>query len=160
MNTKIYTTLIDSKKAHVALITLGTVFVLVVVFQAGVSVGYQQASFAYKSGDNYYKVFGVDERRAPKTPGMMQMMQGRMPASHGALGSIVQITLPTLVVASEDGTEKVVRLQNSTLVREGRNTLKPSDLKIGDFVVIVGEPNAEAEIDARFVRIMPKPVQN
>lgn len=154
MHTKLYTTIVGSKKAHVVLMTLGTAFVLVVVFQAGVQIGYRQASFAFGSGDNYYRMFGVQERRELRN--MLTPMQGRLPASHGALGTIVRIDHPLLVVANKDGTEQTVRLNDSTLVRKNRETLSRDNLREGDFIVVVGAPNAEAEIDARFVRIMPE----
>lgn len=156
MNTKLYTTMIASKKAHVILMTLGTVFVLVVVFQAGVQVGYRQASFAFGSGDNYYRMFGAQERRGPDMS-LPMPMQGRLPASHGAIGTIVSAAPPTLIVAGKDGTEQTVRLRETTLIRKNRETLSQNDLHEGDFIVVVGAPNTDAEIDARFVRIMPKP---
>lgn len=162
MATKLYTTIIQSKKAHIALMSFGTVFVLIVVFQTGVQIGYRQASFAYGLGDNYYNVFGGQERRGEHTPprtgvlaGMPMPFGQRLPASHGAIGTIVSLSLPTFVIANQDGTEQIIHVQDNTLIRKNRSTLRHDELREGDSVVVVGKPNASAEIDARFIRIMP-----
>lgn len=125
--------------------------VVLCVFQAGVFVGYRKASFTYHSGDNYYRTFGErhDTFNMPVRTGFV--------AAHGAVGKIVSITLPTFMVEGPDNVEKVVLIGTSTLIRRFDEQLQPTDLKADDFVVVLGEPNEEAQIEAKLIRIMPAP---
>ncbi|MGH7240022.1 MAG: hypothetical protein ACREHG_08140, partial [Candidatus Saccharimonadales bacterium] len=42
----------------------------------------------------------------------------------------------------------------TTITEEGSN-LKASDIKAGDTIIIIGEPDAQGQIEARFIRVMP-----
>ena len=101
-------------------------------------------------GDNYYRAFGQRDNR------FMQGLYGRdLPGANGAVGKIVSISLPTIVVASRDGVEKDIVVGTSTVLRRFMDTVSPSDLKVEDFIVVIGSPNGQGQIEARFVRVMP-----
>ena len=127
------------------------------IFQAGVFVGFKKAEFSYRMGDNYYKTFG--ERNAPG--GMMPnfgMMKNIDPSNaHGTIGKIANISLPQIIIADRDGVEKTIIVSNKTDIRRFRDSIKPQDLKIGDFVTIIGDPTTDGKIDAQLLRIMPTP---
>ena len=38
-----------------------------------------------------------------------------------------------------------------------RDEIKISDLKIGDFIVVIGSPNTDGQVEAKFIRLMPEP---
>jgi len=41
-------------------------------------------------------------------------------------------------------------------MKKGRETVKKEDLKVGDWVVIIGSPNEEGQIEARLIRLFDK----
>lgn len=89
---------------------------------------------------------------------MMGYFQGKdFTNSSGAIGKIASINLPAITIENTDGIEKIVLIKDDTIVRQFRETLKSSDLKIGDFVVVIGAPNDNAQVEAKIVRIMPNP---
>lgn len=140
-----------------AIVGLGVVFVALLIFQAGIFVGYHKAQFGHRMGDGYERTFG-----APAT-GMRGMMNNAFgpgfPDGHGAFGSVVSVAPGLLVVAAPDKTEKTVHVATSTEVRRFRDTISLSELHVGDIVTIFGEPAADGSIDARLVRLMPAPMQ-
>jgi len=133
---------------------ISAVIALLLVFQAGVFVGYRKASFAYRFGDNYYRAF---DRKAPAPLGFPLMDEFR--ASHGAVGEVMSVSLPTLVVAGPDSVEKTVYVSTGTLIRKFDAELKPEDIKTGDFLVVIGDPDENSQIQAKLIRMLPEPPQ-
>lgn len=144
--------------------------IIFAVFQAGIFVGYHKARFYGSLGENYYK---SSEGLGNRGPGGMMgkgdsfgnfIKDANLPGGHGAVGKIVSINLPTIVVASPDNVEKTINISNDTLIRQFRDTLGPKDLKVGDYVVILGEvPNPnntpEGVVNAKLIRLIPPPPQ-
>ena len=58
-------------------------------------------------------------------------------------------------IEDRDGTEKIVRTDASTTLREARTTKPVTELREGDMVVIIGTPNDEGEVLAKLIRLMP-----
>lgn len=143
----------QSKSFHGILIGLAIAITILLIFQAGVAVGYRKASFAYKFGDNYYRAF---DERGPRSSVMIGL-RGGFPDAHGATGAIVSVNLPTFVVAGPDDIEKVVILRDDTLIRRFEAEVEPSALKVDDFVVVLGEPNDDSQIEAKLIRVLPPP---
>lgn len=137
------------------LCVIGTVVVALVIFQAGIFVGFHKAAYSYGWGERYYKTFG--ERGEHGRRGMMDPYRmGRgLSNSHGTIGEIISIALPTIIIEDQDRIEKTVVLMDDTMIRSFRNELQPSELRVGDSVVIIGAPNEQAQIEARLIRIMP-----
>jgi hypothetical protein len=146
----------SSKSKHVVA-GIGIAVTALLIFQAGVFVGFRKAGFAGRMGDNYYKTFG--ERRDSQNPfpsfGMREMMDPLN--SHGTIGKIVSVALPEVIVADRDGIEKIILVDSKTDIRQFRDTIKAEQLKTGDFVTIIGEPNDKGQIEARLIRVMPTP---
>lgn len=141
----------ESKTFRGILYGIGLTLGILVVFQLGVMVGYQKASFSYRFGQKYYNAFYGTPRP------MMGMERREFDPSHGSAGKIVKISLPTLVIASPEGEEKVVRLNQETALRKFKETIGQNDLREGDFIVVLGSPNQDSEIEAKLIRIMPLP---
>jgi hypothetical protein len=115
--------------------------------------GYHKARFGARFGDNFERNF-IGPRRgnfSGRLPGP------GMPGGHGAVGEIISISLPQIVVAGPDNLEKTVLVGTSTMVREFRNEITADKLRVGDFIVVLGNPNDEGQIDAKLIRIMPPP---
>lgn len=136
---------------------IGIAIAILVIFQVGMFVGYRKASFSYGWGDNYYRAFGEREEHMMGGRMMGFFRGGDFTNSGGAVGKIIKISLPSLVVESKDGIEKAVLLSDDSIIKRFRETVKPTDIKIGDFVVVIGFPDDSAQIEAKIVRIMPGP---
>lgn len=137
----------QSEKFRKIIYVVGSVIVALVIFQAGVFVGASKASFSNRLGDNYRKTFGE------RPFGMMR--DSEYPVAHGAVGKIIKINLPTLVIIGSDNIEKIIILNNDTLIREYREALNPTDLKVNDEIVVIGSPDNSSQIEAKLIRLMP-----
>lgn len=138
------------------LVAFGALIVALLIFQAGIFVGYRKASFSYGSGDNFHRMFGAPERHGMMDrDGMRGIMGGEFTSAYGTTGTIVKINLPTIIVAGTDKVEKVVVVNEKTILRQFRNDVKNEDLKVGDSVVVIGSPNDKAQIEARLIRVLP-----
>lgn len=136
------------------LFVVGVLIVVLVIFQAGMFVGERRAAFSYRFGDNYMRNFG-------EHTGDRGLMGGRgggtFLESHGAAGKILSITPPTLIILGRDNIEKVILTSSKTAVKQFRDNATLTDLKIDDFIVVIGSPNEASQIDAKFIRILPTP---
>lgn len=139
-------------------IFLGVVVFLIalMIFQAGIFVGFHKASFAYRLGENYYKGFDGRHRGVMMTKGMKTMGIG-IPGGHGAVGKVVQVSQESLVIESSEGVEKTIALGTSTKIKADRDSLEAKSIKVGDFVVVIGTPGDDVVINALLVRILPPP---
>ena len=137
--------------------------VICTVFQAGIFVGYHKARFYGSIEGNYYNSSNGNRGRAGmmgEQPDFGNMMgDTNLPGGHGAVGKIVSINLPNIIVASTDNVEKTINISSDTLIRQFRNTLNTQDLKIGDYVIVLGEASSTDNgiINARLIRLIPPP---
>jgi hypothetical protein len=127
---------------------IGIVIVALLIFSAGVTVGFYKASFGHAWGENYEYNFGL----APNRP---ILGKDTFPNANGAIGKIIKIELPTLIVQDKDNTEKVILITSDTQMEEMKNPITTSDLKIDASVVVIGTPNKQGQIEAKFIRVMP-----
>lgn len=145
----------QSKLFRKILCGLGALVVTLTVFQAGIFVGYRKASFSYNFGDNYHRTFGLPSRH-----GMMGgadffgFSHGEFTSAYGTTGTIVKINLPTIIVAGNDKVEKVIAVNDKTIIRQYRDDVAAVNLKVGDTVVVIGSPNSAAQIDAKLIRVL------
>ncbi len=155
--------LLKSRLLRCFLISLGILIVALLVFQAGMFVGYMKASFSYKWGDNYYRAFGGGPERGffmerlPKPLNEMRMLRGGFSEAHGVIGKILKINLPTLVIQGQDKVEKVVLIKDDTSIMKFKDSIKAPELKVDDFVTVIGSPNDESQIEAKLIRLIPSP---
>lgn len=129
--------------------------VALIIFQAGIAIGERKATFAGRFGDSFERNF-----RKPGDDGFMQRRLpggSDMPGGHGAVGQIVSVALPQIVVSGPDNLEKTVLINDSTEIREFRDTVQADKLKVGDFIVVLGSPNDSGQVEAKLVRLMPPP---
>jgi len=152
MDTKQLQESFQSKKFRSIIVTIGIVVSALLIFFAGIEVGYMKASFSYGFGESYYRSFGPDSNHRG-----FGMLPSDISGAHGVSGKIISITLPRMVLADNDNTEKTVLIDDDTVVRELRGTITPADLKVSDYVIVIGSPDASAEIEAKFIRVLPPP---
>lgn len=123
-----------------------------IIFQAGFFVGYHKASFI-NNWDNRY-LGNSKYPRSAYSPFMM-MRRGDEINPHGALGQIISINLPKLMVKGPNRAEITASINSDTSIRRMREEASSSDLTIGQNVIIIGEPSNDGEIDAKLIRILP-----
>ncbi len=144
---------IHSKTARKILMGIGALIIILLIFDVGILVGYKKGTFSCRLSDNYFRIFG--EEQGDNVGLNTQIPQGEMPTGHGAVGTIAHIDLPVLIVANADKLEKSVHISDSTIIRRINKTIHASDLKIDDFVVVVGSSNNQGQVEAKLIRVLP-----
>jgi len=132
------------------LAAIGFVIIALVIFDAGVAVGFHKASFAHDWEENYTRNFGA--------PGSFGLPARGIPNPHGAAGTIVSVDLPTFVIAGPNENEKIIRIDDDTIIRNNAGMMDADDIEAGTFATVIGAPQSgTGEITARLIRIMPEP---
>ena len=126
---------LKQKSFKIIALAVGAVILLLLVFGTGVKVGTLKAHYSYKLAENYHRNFG-DFINA-----------------HGTSGLIIKIDGSTLIVKSGDNVEKTILISDQTTITSRRKTIKAGDLKVDDRVVIIGSPNEQGQIEAKFIRL-------
>ncbi len=145
----------ESKTFKVITWTVAGLIVLLLAFWVGVAVGYKKAMFSYSWGENYHRNFGGPRGGFVSFSGEDENRDFINP--HGAFGQIVKIEGNNFFVSGQDNAEKVVVVSGGTKILRFRDEIKPSDLKIDDYVVVIGQPNEQGQIEAKIIRVMPAP---
>ncbi|MFZ2072571.1 MAG: hypothetical protein WA101_02055 [Minisyncoccia bacterium] len=141
----------ESKVLIGALYGIGIFIIIILIFSAGVSVGFHKASFGRAWGENYERNFGMKPNKPPF------LGEDNFPNAHGSIGKIIKIELPTIIVQDKDNTEKVILIKDNTKIQKIQENITAKDLKLDDFIVTIGSPDEKGQIEAKFIRIMPAP---
>ncbi|MDD4989277.1 MAG: hypothetical protein PHV42_02525 [Candidatus Pacebacteria bacterium] len=141
----------ESKKARHIFFGICIAIIALLIFQAGIFVGFKKAEFSEQLGENYYQAFGTSSR------GPVGFFREDIAGGHGASGKIVRINLPTLVISNSDNTEKVIIITDDTLIRRFRDQIAATDIKVGDLAIVLGEPDTKGQISAKLIRLLPPP---
>ncbi|MCX7838008.1 MAG: DUF5666 domain-containing protein [Anaerolineae bacterium] len=109
-------------------------------------------------------VFGVGffVGRSQVHPSAVKPVVGLPRSEHGAIGKITRIEGNTLTIQKANGTQQTVLIENRTRIERSVSAnkmvkIKPSDLQVGDRVIVVGTPNERGYICAVVIRILPTP---
>lgn len=136
---------------------LGFLF-LTFVFKVGEIVGVKKADFSCRWSDNYHRNFG-----GPRQGFMQGFRDKDFIEANGVVGQIIKVDpsagsgQATIVIRGRGDIEKIVLVNSSTTINSLNETIQASDLKADDMVVVIGEGNAQGQISAKLIRIMPKP---
>ena len=135
--------LIASKIFQRVMIFTAGICVCLVMFEAGMFVGFEKARFGDAIGDRYFHM--MSPSAMPFTP-------------HGAFGQVVEVKPPLIVVLDRDGTDKTVTLASSTQIRDGDGDESVNTIHVGDTVIVFGDTaTSSGTITAALVRVLPKP---
>ena len=140
----------QSKKFQIITWGVAGAIILLLAFHAGVIVGYKKASFSYRWGENYHRNFG-----GPRGGFSSNFFDKDFIESHGTFGQIIKIDGTTLVVKGRDNAEKIIVVKNDTTIRKQRDPVSINNLMVNDYIVIIGAPNNQGQIEATFIRILP-----
>jgi len=132
---------------------LAVLVIALIIFSAGIFVGYTKATFS-KDMDDVYRQGFTD----PGSPFAPFMHYSDDISSHGIVGQIVSTNLPTsIMIKGGQNAEQIVALSPETTVRIFHTLATTSDIKTGDQAIVIGTPNEQGEIEASFIRIIPPP---
>lgn len=141
-----------TKTFKIALLAIAALIILLFVFKVGVFVGYKKAQYSYRWGENYHRNFAGpqggffgDFRRGFGDKDFIN--------SHGTFGLIIKIDGSTLVIKGKDDVEKTVLISDKTEISNHRETVRASELKVDDQVVVIGSPNEQGQIEAKLIRL-------
>lgn len=156
--------IINSKKFKIALIIVGSVIMALVIFVAGINVGFHKAKFSCKWGENYERNFMGPRPGMMGPGGPMEMMgekfrdfEGKgMRNGHGVAGTIISISDNSIVIKDRDGKENNVTVDDKTTIKRGRDDIKTSDLKNDEEIVVIGRPGDSGVIEADLIRVFDK----
>ena len=138
----------ESKLLLRILCGIGILIIALIIFYAGVTVGIYKASFGRAWAENYERNFGF----GPDHP---LLGADNFPNANGAIGKIIKIELPTIIVQDKNNTEKVILLSSDTHIEKMANAIDSSELSVNDFIVVIGSPNDQGQVEAKFIRVMP-----
>lgn len=77
--------------------------------------------------------------------------RGRPTEGRGVAGKITAISGNSIELAKPDGTNVTVKLTDKTEFRKDREAAKLGDFKVGDFVMVRGEENADHSVTAQMI---------
>jgi len=150
---------LNSKFFRTIIYVLGIFVIVFFVFQAGMMVGFKRVSFGRDWGNNYALNFGAPHMGPQIMGGRFGEFNNNLPNAHGAIGKIIKVELPTIAVLDEkDNTEKTVLVNDKTEILKLRDKINSSELKIDDYIIVIGIPNSSGQIEARLIRILPAPL--
>lgn len=149
------------KIAKTILTSLAALVLALVIFSAGMLVGFRKARFSYQWGENYHRLFGMpsgvipnDPHRAKPPFGLPRDIRGdNFINPNSAIGSVIKTDSSTLLIKGDDNTEKNIAISAGTIIRKGRDTIQLKDLKPDDKVVILGIPSSTGQIEAKLIRV-------
>ena len=136
------------------IIGLGCLVILILIFNMGVFVGTERANFAFKWADEYHRNFGGPQG------GIFGDFIGSERGyanANGSYGQIIKIANNVITVKDNDGdnSEKTILAGDKTTIIFQRKDIKISDLKVGDNIIVIGEPDSNGQIQAELIRVMP-----
>lgn len=138
------------------IVVLAVLVGVILIFGAGVFVGEMKARFSYRWAENYQRNFAGPAGGFLGNLGFPRPAGGLM-ESHGVFGQIMKIDGSTFVIRGQNNMEQIVLVESDTIIRNPVSTIKISDLKVGDSIVVIGNPNDSGQIQAKFVRLIPAP---
>lgn len=123
---------------------------MMVIFATGVWVGELRAQFSFQWAENYHYNFG-----GPKKGVLGNLPSADFTNSHGVYGTILMLSNEGLMIVDDDNKEKTVVIGSTATLVNNKGAIEFNDIRIGDRAVIIGQPNAQGQIEAKFIRILP-----
>lgn len=154
MNIKTFFTSNSSSRVVTVLIII---LAVLMIFQGGFMVGYRKGVFT-SNLDRRYMNGNMMRGPGDNRPFFAPFMHGDDDVNpHGAIGEIVSINYPSILIKGPGRAEEIIVISDKTTIRNFRQIASTSDLVVGKPVIVIGEPNKDGEIIASLIRIMPPP---
>ena len=139
-------------------ILIGLCFILFgfAMFQLGINIGSSSGRFACNWAKNYQNNFG-----GPRTgfgPDFRDKSFEDSINGHGVFGEIIKIDKNDIVINDPKGIEKIINISKTTNIKVFDKDSSIDKLKVGDRIMVIGDPNEQGQIDAKLIRVFNKPV--
>ena len=150
---------LTSEKVKAALWIIGAVIALLLAFGLGMAIGYRKAIFASYWGENYYRNFSAGP--PPGGAGGPIVMMRTPFNLHGVTGEVIDKSTSTMAVRDQFGNEQaVVPVAGAQVRGVADDTAATSivgwqSIPVGAWITAIGAPNANGQIEARFIRMFP-----
>jgi hypothetical protein len=146
-NAKEIKNLVISMPGRKIILFVGVVSIGLLIFHAGVVVGYHRSSRGHAAGEYGFRpVPGLASVRVPA---------GFIAGDHGAVGVVSNMNGSTFTVRMRDGSTQTVSVNGTTIIRTMRGSASTSAIGDGDEIVVVGAPSdTDDAISADLIRIM------
>lgn len=143
----------ESNRFRIASIIIGAFLVFLIGFAAGMRVGFHKVRFSNDFGKNYERNFMGPRSQGPM--GMFHDFEGKaMRNPHGIAGEIISVSEDSLAIKDRDNKENTVTITDKTILKNGKDDIKITDLKSGDKIVVLGKPGDGGTINADLIRII------
>jgi hypothetical protein len=134
------------------IIAIGSISIVLVIFNAGIFVGYHKAQFSQARGEQYKR--GYNDPKFFLAP-FMQDKNNQNP--NGTVGKILSISGNTALIELPNDTEQTIHIGSSTKIRYPADATSTRALESGLYIAVIGKPNTDGDIDASFIRVLPPP---
>ncbi|PIU01894.1 hypothetical protein COT68_00790 [bacterium (Candidatus Torokbacteria) CG09_land_8_20_14_0_10_42_11] len=131
---------------------IAALIIILLIFKAGMIAGIKKAEFSGHWSDNYHRNFGGPPNGFGGNLGDRDFLE-----ANGVFGQIIKIDGSAIIVKGRQDVEKVVLINDQTIIERFRETIKPENLKVDDNIVVIGEPSDAGQIVAKLIRILPPP---
>jgi hypothetical protein len=125
----------------------------VLIFAFGVWIGGEKARFSSDWADNYHKNFAGPQSGFNQN--WQDMPGGDFINGHGVFGEIIKIDEGSFIIKGKENMENIIIVGKDTMIQRFRDDIKLTDLRVGEFVVVIGSPNDSGQIEAKLIRILP-----
>lgn len=125
--------------------------IIILVFGVGILVGERKAKFSYRWAEQYHKMFAGP--RVGFFSNWRSFPRGGYIEAHGSFGEIIKIKENEFVIKGKENIEKVILITEKTIIKKAREVIKKEDLRVGNWVVIIGSPNEDGKIEAKMIRV-------
>jgi hypothetical protein len=141
---------------------VAVLIIAVIIFFAGMIVGRIQYRFTYNRISRGLMVTANDgfeggpSSMTPtfyNTPGILGQGRGMIPNSNGIKGVISSIGNNQIVVQGANGVSENIAISAETVIKNQNQDIKISDLKAGQNIVVIGDPDSQGGITAKFIGI-------
>jgi len=142
----------QSRVFNIAMWTVAGFFLILLLVQIGIIIGFKKAQFSYKWGDNYHQNFA-----GPKRGFLPEYDSRDFMDAHGTSGRVIKTDGNFIIINGRDNVEKIIKLNADTIIQLFKNPMPINQLMPGMEIVVIGEPNDLGQIEAKFVRVLPPP---
>lgn len=142
----------QSKSFKIVFLGLAGFIAILLIFKIGMIAGYKKADFSRHWIENYHMNFG-----GPRGGFFRDFDDRDFMGAHGTAGQVIKIQDSDIVIKGRDNVERIVKVSDNTIISRFRDSIKIADIKVDEFIVVIGEPNKDGQIEAKFIRVMPAP---
>lgn len=143
-------------KTKTLLWILSGLLVVLITFGLGIAVGYRRALFSSEFGEQYYHELNGNPFGRP----MVSDMTSGPLTMHGVAGEVIDVGSSTIFVKDPGGNEELVLISSGTPIREMNQNIMLGNIVIGDGVTVIGDPDDNGQVEARFIRVFETTTTN